>query len=254
MKKGDAVKAHKEIKGFFPRVGRFFANLWRTLIRTAKEDLNNPDVFRRMGAAAIWVFLFFAVSWLISYFLLKPDALTRTWLVDKIFGIKAAKGLIPKEGVTKDPLYWPRVLFVAGKIFLHYLVVMVIFVFILNHFRVGRLNLGYVFLFAYAALIGGVVGTNSFPYYARTRIAALITFARFSLWQLLAFLLAVVSTTGLGTLATPGWLRSSWEKIKPWRKLNIRGEDLEVLIYALLILLASSIAEARLIDFYKLYT
>lgn len=254
MKKSEAIRnREKKGRGFFRAIGRFFGNLWRTLVTSARENLNDPDVFRRMGAAAIWTFLFFAVAWLISFFLFKVYFLEKTWLVDKFFGVKVPKSLMPPES-GKDPLYWPRVLYIAGKVFLHYLVVMVVFVFFLNHFRVGKLNLGYVFLFAYAALMGAVTGTKSFPYYSSTRLAALITFARFSLWQVLAFLLATVATTGLAVYATPGWRESTWQKIRAlFSRPQLTGEDIEVLVYSFLILLASCIAEARLIVFYSLY-
>ncbi|MGE5550397.1 MAG: hypothetical protein ACM3ZC_07685 [Bacteroidota bacterium] len=253
MKKSDAPKERTRARlGFLSNIGTFFANLWRSLVKTAKEDLDNPDVFRRMGAAAIWMFLFFALSWVVSFFLFKMGLMEKTWLVDKFFGIKALKSLLAPE-TGKDVHYWPRVLFVAGKILLHYLVVVTVFIFLLNHFRVGRINLGYVFLFAYALLIGVVVGTKSFPYFSSTRLGALITFIRFSLWQLLSFMLATVATTGLAAFATPGWLQGNWARIRPLGKPDIDGEDLEVLLYAVLILIASSIAEARLIDFYKMY-
>lgn len=254
MKKGDTPKDRaKKLRGILPAIGRFFANLWRSLVRSAREDLDNGDVFRRMGAAAIWMFLFFAAAWLISFFLFKTELMEKTWLVDKFFGIKATKGLLPPE-TGKDLHYWPRVLFVAGKILLHYLVVIAVFILFLNHFRVGRINLGYVFLFAYTVLIGVVAGTKSFPYYSSTRLAALITFIRFSLWQLLAFMLATIGTTGLAAWGTSGWLRGDWSRLRPLGKPQITGEDLEVLIYAVLILIASCIAEARLIDFYRMYT
>lgn len=244
MKKSDAPKDRtKEKKGFFPKLGSFFVNLWRGLTRTAMGDLDNPDVFRRMGSAAIWMFLFFSISWLLSFFLLKLGFLEKTWLVDKFFGISA----------VDKWAYWPKVLYIAGKIFLHYMVIMVIFVLLLNHFRVGRINLGFVFLFAYTVLIGAVVGTKSFPYFSSTRLGSLITFVRFSLWQLLSFMLATVGTTGLAAFATRGWLEGNWERIRPLGKPRIGGEELEVLLYALLILVASSVAEARLIAFYKMY-
>ncbi|NLG84139.1 MAG: hypothetical protein GX493_05950, partial [Firmicutes bacterium] len=236
-------------------IGRFFCRGWHTLVNAAKKNLDDPDVFRRMGAAAIWTFIFFIVAWLISFFLFKIYFLEKTWLVDKFFGVKVPKSLLPPES-GKDPanLYWLRVLYIGGKIFLHYLVVMVIFVFFLNLFRVGKLNLGYVFLFAYAALMGVVTGTKSFPYYSSTRLTALITFARFSLWQILAFLLATVSTTGLAAYGTPGWMEGTWQKIRPFfSRPRMTGEDVEVLIYAFLILLASCIAEARLVVFYSLF-
>jgi len=245
-------RANRAKRGFFPNIGGFFANLWRTLVRSAGENLNDPDVFRRMGAAAIWMFVFFVAAWLLSYFLLKPEILSKTWLVDKFFGVKALKSLLPPES-GKDTLYWWRTLFIAGKIFLHYLVVMVAFVFLLNHFRVGRINLGYVFLFAYTMLIAAVVGTKSFPYYSSTKLAALITFARFSLWQLLAFMLATVASTGLAAFATPGWLEGTWKRIRPLSQPKLNGEDREVLLYAALILIASSIAEARLVIFYSMF-
>ncbi len=244
MKKGDTPKDRVRGKsGFFPRLGGFFVDLWRSLVNSTRHDLDNPDVFRRMGAAAIWMFLFFAASWLLSFFLLKIGLLEKTWLVDKFFGITA----------VDKWAYWPKVLYIAGKILLHYLVVMAVFVLFLNHFRVGRINLGYIFLFAYTLLIGAVVGTKSFPYYSSTKLGALITFVRFSLWQLLAFMLATVGTTGLAAIATPGWLQGNWQRLRPFGKPRITGEDLEVLLYALLILVASSVAEARLIAFYKMY-
>ena len=254
MKKSDETRLReKKPQGFFRAVGGFFVNLWRTLAASAKENLDDPDVFRRMGSAAIWTFLFFAAAWLIGFFLLKVNFFEKTWLVDKFFGVKIPKSLMPPES-GKDALYWPRVLYIAGKVFLHYLVVTVVFVFFLNHFRVGKLNLGYVFLFAYAALIGAVTGTKSFPYYSSTKLAALITFARFSLWQLLAFMLATVATTGFAAYATPGWRESNWLRIRsPFSRPKFTGEEIEVTIYAFLILLASCIAEARLIVFYSLY-
>ena len=252
MKKSEAIRT-KEKNKFFGAVGRFFSNLWRTLVTSAKKNLDDPDVFRRMGAAAIWTFLFFAVAWLISFFLFKVNFLEKSWLVDKLFGVKVPKSLFPPES-GKDTLYWPRVFYIAGKILLHYFLIMVVFIFFLNHFRVGKLNLGYVFLFAYAILMGAVTGTKSFPYYSSSRLTALITFARFSLWQMVAFLLATVATTGLVAYATPGWRESTWQRIRPFfSRPKFTGEDIEVLVYALLILVAACIAEARLVVFYSLF-
>ena len=118
-------------------------------------------------------------------------------------------------GERKDTLYWRRALFIAGKIFLHYLVVMVVFVFLLNHFRVGRINLGYVFLFAYTILIAAVVGTKSFPYYSSTSWGIDYLCPVQSLAAPGSFMLATVATTGLAAFATPGWLQGTWERIRP---------------------------------------
>lgn len=232
----------------------YVPSLNRQLLKEAyrREIAGRADVFRRIGAATLWMAAFFAVAWLVSYFLFKEDLLENTWLVRKLFGISVPKNLAkPDEG--PDPLYWARAFYIAGKIFLHYLVVMVVFVFLLNHFRVGRLNLGYAFLFAYATLIGAVVGTQSFPYYSSTKLGALITFIRFSLWQLVSLMMAAAATTGLAAFATPGWLEGTWKRVRPLGRPKIFAEDVEVLVYTALILLASSLAEARLIIFYDLF-
>lgn len=242
-------------KRLLPRIGGFFAGIWRRLVDSAMNHLNDDDVFRRMGAAAIWVFLFFLAGYLISLVLLKDEFFSQTWLVQRFFGLGAPKSLWPPaaEG-AKEPalLYWQRTFFIAGRIFLHYLVLMVLFILGLNHFRVGRVNLGLVFLFSMALLTGAVTGTRSFNvlYYSSTRLTALITFIRFNLWQLLSFMLAAVATSGMAVYATDGWLQGTWRKVRSWAKPKFKGEDLEVVVYSLLILIASCIAEARLVSFY----
>ena len=234
-------------RSLLAKAGAFFAGIWRI----AKENLSSEDVFKRMGALALWTGFIFIIVWLVSFILLRAKVFEGTWLTERIFGISAPKGM-HKPGTGPDLNYWPRVLLVSGKIFLHYLILTVM-IFLLNHLRVGRTNLGYIFFFIYVAFMAVVVGTNGFPYYAATKLGALITFVRFALWQLIALMLAAVATSRLALFATPGWINGIWAKIRPLNKLGLKGEDFEVLLYAFLILIAASIAEARLVDFYSLY-
>lgn len=246
-------------------------------LKWAYELLFHEDVYRRIGGYLLWGFIFLTISWAVGFFLIKTPLLKGTLLVDKLFGISGVretfgqwgvKWLGPQfnfikfgPGVSIAPYntaeafnVWGNVLLVMFKIFAHNLVIALFFILALNLFRIKRFPLGYVFFTLYTILSGLVVGTNAytFPPQWGKQIGAVVTFARFGLWQWFAFGLLAVATINWGWLTSTGLLKPEWTKTRSIWPLKFGNRDnVEVFIYGLLFLLAASFAEARLIVHYS---
>ena len=228
----------------------------------------SEDVYRRIGGYLLCGLLFFALAWVIGYFLLGEGALKNTLLVDKIFGNKGSAEigtrwaarlgenfkLFKWEFNTEETIgNWGNILLVTLKIFAHHFLIVLFFIFFLNRFKVGRSPLGLFYFLFYTILTGLVVGTSSYSYPAQglVRVGALVTFLRFGLWVWFSYSLLLASTVNWTWLETGSFLDSAWEKrgkFFSWPRLH--GDTKEVFIFGLLFLLVSSFAEARLIVFY----
>lgn len=231
--------------------------------------LFHDDVYKRIGGILLGGLIIFSIAWAFSFFFLKEGTLKDTFLVDKLFGVKGTTSfgqwgtkwlgesfkLFKWEFKSADVFNtWGNVLLVTGKNFLHHFIVFLIFIFLLNRFRVGRLPLGLVYFLIYTVLIGVVVGTNSYDYPAQgyTTLGALVTFLRFGIWVWFAYGLLVVSTLGLTWLKTGSLLDSAWERENRfWPLPRLTVDEKEVLIFGFLFMLAASFAEARLIVHYS---
>ncbi|NLY90924.1 MAG: hypothetical protein GX081_04870 [Firmicutes bacterium] len=232
------------------------------------ELLFNEDVYRRIGGYLLSGLIVFALAWVCGYFLLGEGALKNTLLVDKLFGIKGVTdlgtGLADRLGKTFKLFKWEfetaevietwgNTLLVTGKIFAHHFLIVLVFIFFLNRFQVGRFPLALFYYLFYTILTGLVVGTNSYSYPAQgfVRVGALVTFLRFGLWVWFSYALLLASTARWTWLRSDSFLDNSWEKVgKFWSWPSLHGDDKEVFIFGLLFLLVSSFAEARLIVFY----
>ena len=230
--------------------------------------LFSEDVYRRVGGYLLWGLLFFALAWVCGYFLLSEGALKNTWLVDKIFGIRGSDNfgmewanrlgetfkIFKWEFNTAETFdTWGNIFLVTLKTFAHHFLIVLIFIFFLNRFKVGRFPLALFYFLLYTILTGLVVGTDSYPYPAQglTRIGALVTFLRFGLWVWFSYTLLLASTVNWTWLQAESFTDSSWQKQgKFWSWARLVGEDKEVFIFGLLFLLVSSFAEARLVVFY----
>lgn len=230
--------------------------------------LFSEDVYKRIGAYLLTGFILFAIAWAIAYFALGESVLKNTLLVDKLFGIKGSATigekwearlgetfkLFKKEYKTEDVVNnWGNILLVTLKVFLHHAVIVLLFIFLLNRFRIGRFPLGLFYYLLYTVLIGIVVGTNSYPYPAQglTRLGALVTFFRFGLWVWFSYGLLLAATANWTWLKTDSLLDDAWQREgKFWSWPHLMSDEKEVLIFGLLFLLVSSFAEARLIVYY----
>ncbi len=232
------------------------------------ELVFSADVYRRVGGYLLCGLLLFMVAWAIGYFLLGEGTLKNTLLVDKIFGIKGSETfgawwaerlgetfkLFKWEINTADTFgTWGNVLLVTLKVFAHHFLIVLLFIFFLNRFKVGRFPLALFYFILYTLLTGLVTGTNSysFPPQGFVRLGALVTFLRFAVWVWFSYALLLASTVDWTWLQTSSFTDSSWKKQgKFWTWPQLVGDNKEVFVFGLLFLLVSSFAEARLIVFY----
>lgn len=240
------------------------------ILKRGYELLFHEDVyFRRIGGFLLWGILLLAASWAVGFFLIKEPILKGTLFVDKLFGIHGVPSAMGKWGVdvfgknlslfkwtvATDQFFntWGNVALITLKNFGHHLLVVLVFVLMLNLFRIKRFPLGYFFFAVFTVMTGLVVGTNSylFPPQWSQQIGAVVTFVRFGFWAWFAYGLMAVSTLNWGWYSSSSLLAGDWTKIRSfWPPAFGTRDDKEVFIYGLLFLLAASFAEARLIVHY----
>gem|GEM_PF-1119067 len=226
------------------------------------------DVYKRMKGFLLWGLVIFAVVWALSFFFLPEGALKNTLLVDKLFGIKGTTGFgewgVEKLGETFNIFKWEfdsetvfntwgNVFLVTVKNFLHHLAMVVLFIFLLNRFRIRRFPLGYFYFLIYTILIAIVVGTNSYAYPPQwgATLGALGTFLRFGIFEWFAYGLLAISTLKWTWLKADSLLTGRWEKTgRFWSRPLLVPDERDILIFGFLFLLAANFAEARLIVFY----
>jgi len=230
--------------------------------------LFNDDVYKRIGGFLLWGLVILLIFWGCSVLFLPGNVLNKTFLVEKIFGNKGTEsfGSFGQNWLGENFKFfkwefetaevfntWGNVLVVTAKNFAHHLVVAVVFIFLLNRFRIGRLSLGMLFFFIYTALSGVVVGTDSIPYPAQVNnvLGPVITFLRYGIWIWFAYGLLTVATQQWTWLKSDSLLDPNWEKTGRFWPLNkLTPDEKEVFVFGCLFLLAASFAEARLIVLY----
>lgn len=215
--------------GVLKAIGRGIARTPGAIVRTARTGLWDTDVYRRWFASLIWGLLFFALAWVAGYFLLKPQALVNTLLSTKLFGFAGPVAIVTLKNFAQQ------------------LITVIVFIVFLNHFRVGKLNLGHYFFFLYAIGMGLMVGTNSYQFYYHfaDKWRALLPFGLYGVWEMIAYGLLLAATTRLAWFETPGLIKGEWSRIRRFTQIPLDKEEIEVLVYGLLILAVSSFGEAR---------
>ncbi len=217
-------------------LGRLLKSFWRglcnlpkTIYQSAKTGLWDEDVYKRWFGTLIWGLLFFIVAWVVGYIFLKPQALSNTLLSMKLFGHQGSTALVTLKNFAQQ------------------LITILIFIVFFNHFRIGKLNASHYFFFIYSILVGLMVGTNSYSFYFHfsSKWQALLPFGVYGVWELIAYALILAATTKLAWFEIPGLFKGEWTRVRAFRDIKLSRDDIEVLIYGLLILLVSSFGEAR---------
>ncbi len=246
--KGKEAKQQKK-GGFLSRVGNL---------------LFHEDLFFRVMGYLLFGIIFFLLAWGVCFFMFhKPNMLNKSFMVEKFlqfkwhqaFGAWGAQSFGETWKVFGLEIVVKEFFAVAAlmvQYFINYLIIALVFVFGLNLFRVGRLNLSLIYLASYAVLWGAVAGSDSmlYPTGENKVFGTLLTFARFGLPLLFSYILLAASTTNLAIWNAPKWTEWRWEKLRPFWPWKLNGEQKEFLIYGLLFLLAACFAEARLFVMY----
>jgi MFS family permease len=221
--------------------------------------LFHEDPYYRVGGYIAFGIILILFFWAVFFFLIKaPNLLSESFMVKKFFK-PAINENITKWGEStfkaKDLVgVWGNILWLTVKNFLNHLVFVVLFIFLMNGFKIGRFHLGFVYLILYTVMWGIAMGTNSleFPGGNNPMAGPIIVFGRYGLWIWFSYLLLVASTLQFNWLTAPSWQKWEWklERPKPW-PVSFTPEQKELFIYGLLFLLAASFAEARLFVHYN---
>ena len=226
--------------------------------------LFSDDVYKRIGGFLLWGILILIICWGISGLTLERNLLHRTFLVEKLFGVKGTesfgelgvKWLGEKFSFLKWEFEtaktfntWGNVVVVTARSFAHHLVIAFFFIFLLNRFKIGRLSLGLFFFFVYSVFSGMVVGTDSlaFPAQFDNLLGPVVTFLRYGIWVWFAYgLLAFHCQMDL--VAVSHYWTPIGKEGKFWSltKLTLDEKKSSVLV---VILAGRQFAEARLIVF-----
>lgn len=257
------VAVTKDKTAWLGKIAGFCKKIWDLLF--------HEDVYYRIGGYLIIGLLLFLISWAFFAFGIKKTGMViDSFLVQKLFKQEVVRTIGPwgaktfgetwkifawKIEVSKAFAVWGNVFLLTFKYFLNHLVFVILFILCLNHFKIGRWNLGLVYFLVYTVLWGVVVGTSSllFPAGSNLVLGPLVLFARYGLWTWFSYLLLVTSTTQFAWWAAPSWLSWGWEKKRQLWPINFSSDQKEVFIYGLLFLLASSFAEARIYVHYNLF-
>ncbi len=253
----------RAVKGSFKeKLGRFWSQTYNLLF--------HEDIYYRIGGYLIFGLVLFLVTWACFGFIVKkPNLLTDSFIVQKFFKTQIVQTIGPwgskafgetwnvfGKAVNVADIFsvWGNVLLLTFKFFLNHLVFVLIFIFGLNLFKIGRWSLGTVYFVFYTILWGIVVGTSSQTYPVGNNLVfgPLILFARFGLWNWFSYLLLVVSSAHFSWWVAPKWTEWVWEKKRQFWSIKFTPDQKELFIYGLLFLLASSFAEARVFVHYNL--
>jgi hypothetical protein len=230
--------------------------------------LFSDDAYKRIRGFLLWGLVIIAVTWLVAFFCLPDGILENTMIVKKLFGVKGSTrpgewGLkwlgetakIFGREFTPEEVFdnWGNILLVTGKIFLHHLLPVFVFIFLFNRFRIGRVPLGYLYFLVYTVLQGIAAGTESFTYPAQGDgvWGVIILFLRFALIEWFAYGLLAVATLKWTWVKADSLFKGRWEKVGrffSWPSLAQDEKDL--LIFGFLFLLVASFSEAKLVVFY----
>lgn len=227
--------------------------------------LFHDDVYYKIGGFLIFGLLLFLVTWALFMFLIKaPNLLSDSFIVQKIFKSETVKSFGPWDQNVFNSNWkvfsWNikvgnfiNVALLTIKYFFNHLLFVLVFIWALNLFKIGRWNMSMIYFTVYTVLWGIVMGTNSlpFPVGANAVWGSLLLFIRFGLWTWFAYMLLLVSTTQFSWLAAPSWTKWQWVKERKFWPVHFTPDQREVFIYGLLFLLAASFTEARIFVFYN---
>jgi hypothetical protein len=248
---GAKIEKKQTSKGF----GGFCKNTYNLLF--------HQDIYLRICGFLIFGLLLFFASWAFFTFVYnKVNLLENSFMVQKFFRPQIIKEIGPwgaglfgshNANVIKNFGIWGNVTVLTFENFVNNLIFVVIFIFILNYFKIGRWNMSMIYFALYTIMWGAAMGTLSLPFPTGSNriLGSLILFARYGLWVWFSYLLLIVSTTQFTWLSTPGWLNWNWEQNRKFGWPSFLPDQREVFIYGLLFLLASSFAEARIFVFYN---
>ena len=237
----------------------FFAKTYNLLF--------HGDVYYRIGGYLLFGLLLFLISWLVFFFVVKQsNTFNHTFMVQKVFKTNIYKGIGAWAlktfgeawkifGQTISPKNFFAISWLTVEYFVQQLLIVTGFIFFFNYFKVGRWNLGLLYMAFITIMWGGVIGTNSldFPFGDNKVFGPLLLFTRFGLWYWFAYLLLTAATTQFTWMTAPNWTTWSWEKVRGFWQFKLEPDQREILIYGLLFLLAASFAEARIFIHYNAF-
>ncbi|HOJ78173.1 MAG TPA: hypothetical protein PLZ08_01095 [Bacillota bacterium] len=234
--------------------------------------LFHEDVYYRLGGYVAFGLILFLLTWALFFFVIKQNNLLfDSMIVQKVFKTEISETIgnwgtksfgekvwkvFGKEHKVADLVNtWGNVLWLTVKYFINHLIFVIPFVFCLNFFRVGKINLSLIYFILYTIMWGIAIGTESvvFPYGDDKMAGSLVLFGRYGLWIWFSYLLLIASTTHFTWISSSGWLSGDWKKERKFWPIQFTTDQKEVFLYGLLFLLASCFAEARLFVHYNLF-
>lgn len=238
--------------------GNFFVKLYNLLF--------HEDLYYRLGGFLIFGLALFLIVWAVFALLIKaPNLLGDSFVVKKFFRSEVLKSFGPWDSKSFSAVWnifgWKlvagnviNVVILMFEYFLNHLVFVLIFVFGLNFFKIGRWNFSMIYFGFYTVMWGIAAGTNSlsFPVGTEPISGSLILFARFGLWTWFSYMLLLISTTQFAACGTSSWTEWDWKPIRKFWPVSFTAEQRELFIYGLLFLLASSLAEANIFVHYNM--
>ncbi len=242
-----------------PTKTNFFGKLYNLLF--------HEDLYYRLGGFLIFGLLLFLIVWAVMIlFIKKPNLMADSFVVQKFFKPEVLKSFGPWDEqsfkATWNIFGWKpvvgnviNVILLMFEYFLNHLVFVLIFIFGLNLFKIGRWSFSMIYFVFYTIMWGVAAGTNSlsFPVGSDPVLGSLILFARFGLWTWFSYMLLLISTTQLAAFETPSWTSWDWKKTRKIWPVSFTAEQRELFIYGLLFLLASSLAEANIFVHYNTF-
>lgn len=240
-----------------PKNTNFFAKLYNLLF--------HEDLYYRLGGFLIFGLVLFLIVWAVMVLFIKvPNLMGDSFVVQKFFKPQVLKSFGPWDekafAQALNIFGWKpitgnviNVILLMFEYFLNHLVFVLIFVFGLNLFKIGRWNFSMIYFAFYTIMWGIAAGTNSlaFPVGADPVLGSLVLFARFGLWTWFSYMLLLISTTQFAAFETSSWTSWDWKATRKLWPVSFTPEQKELFIYGLLFLLASSLAEANIFVHYN---
>jgi hypothetical protein len=182
--------------------------------------LSHENVFVRVVTLWLVGAVLFVGAWVASYYLLPERALS---------GVVVSPGL-----VTESPDAWAT--------FVQLVVVNLVLgmgsIIFGNHFRIGRVPIGYVSPLFWAVLYGMFLGTNSFDVSAGGKVAPTlaVVWTRSGVLEITAYLILAAATVGLIVWQKPSLLARTSEKVRRFRDVPLDRWEVGLAIFAFVLL------------------
>jgi hypothetical protein len=177
-------------------------------------------VFVRVVTLWLVGVVLFVGAWIASYYLLPERALS---------GVVVSPGL-----VTESPDAWST----FAQLIVVNLVLGMGSIIFGNHFRIGRVPIGYVSPLFWAALYGVFLGTNSFDVSAGGKIAPTfaVVWTRSGVLEITAYLMLAAATVRLVVWQKPSLLARTSEKVRRVRDVPLNRWEIVLAIFAFVLL------------------